>query len=158
MKLVKFYTCSSALLLLATALAKLVSSMGADKILQTADPIFGIHFRTLFWLVGGVEALVALACFWGKRIELQVGLLIWLATSFLLYRVGLILVHYQHPCPCLGTLTGMLHISENTAQRIVEGVLTYLLFGGFASLLWLINRRGQNEMPVPALKTGAKAG
>jgi thioesterase domain-containing protein len=61
-KLPRLFVYSAGTLLLFTAAAKLVSSGGDARILQMTDPIVGIRFRNLLWLVGGVELVVAVVC------------------------------------------------------------------------------------------------
>jgi len=64
-----------------------------------------------------------------------------LATNFVMYRTGLLLVDYHQPCSCLGTLTDGLHISPQKAGVLIELILVYLLVGSYSILGWLgINR------------------
>jgi hypothetical protein len=96
-------------MLLLTAVSKLVSAAGSARILQNPDPILSISFRNVFWIVGVIELVIAFVCFLCKRLGLQAGLVAWLATSFLIYRLGLLFVGYYKPCHCLGNLTDALH-------------------------------------------------
>lgn len=129
------YTAGAVLLI--TAAAKLVSAGGDARILQRPDPVFGISFRSLFFLVGTFEMAVAAFCFFGNRRGIQAALVAWLGTSFLLYRLGLWWVGYPAPCPCLGSLTGALHIPQGAADMVMKVLLVYLVAGSYASLLWL---------------------
>jgi len=138
-KITQIFIYSACLLLLATAMAKLVSSKGSARILAELDPIFAIPFREEFLFVALIELAVALACAFIRRPWLQAGLLAWLGTSFLVYRCGLWWVGYQKPCSCLGNLTDALHISPQTANTAMKIILAYLLIGSYATLLslWL---------------------
>ena len=69
------------------------------------------------------------------------GLVVWLATSFLVYRIGLVWVGYKKPCPCLGNLTDALHIPPQTADTAMKIILAYLLIGSYATLFWLWRQR-----------------
>ena len=43
-----------------------------------------ISFRNFFWCAAMIETMVALICLFGNRIGVKIGLIAWLATSFLL--------------------------------------------------------------------------
>jgi hypothetical protein len=135
--LVLFFICSAGALLMITGTAKLISASGDAQLLQNPDPILSVSFRHVFWVVGVLELILAMVCFFGKRVGLQAGLVALLATNFVVYRLGLILVGYHKPCSCLGNLTDALHISPQTADTAMKIVLGYLLLGSYATLFWL---------------------
>jgi len=138
LKIARGFIYSASLLLLVTAAAKLVSASGQAHMLQLTDPILLISFHHLFWILGFLELIVAAVCFFGKRLALQAGLLACLATNFVFYRLGLVLVGYHKPsCSCLGNLTDALHIPPQTADTVMKIILGYLLFGSYTTLLWL---------------------
>src|SRR5690606_35807559 len=83
------FTFSAAIILLLTGIAKLWTAMGESKFLTLSDPIFGLSFRQLMFVVGLAEIGIALFCFLSKRQLLALGLIAWLASNFLIYRVGL---------------------------------------------------------------------
>jgi hypothetical protein len=143
MKPVNIFIYSAGLILLITATAKFISSFGHGTILDVNDPLFGIKFRSLFRLVGCVEAVVAIICYFGKQKWLASALVAWLATSFVAYRIYLIEVGYHKPCTCLGNLTDALHISPNAADMIMKIILSYLLVGSCTTLtlVWKQNRK-----------------
>ena len=128
---------SAGVLLLGTALAKFVSATGSARILQSPDPLFSIPFRSLFWGVGSIEAVIGLVCFFGRRLAMQAGLVAWLGTNFVVYRLGLLWVGYHRPCPCLGNLTDAIHIPPATANAGMKVILAYLLIGSYGTLFWL---------------------
>jgi hypothetical protein len=130
-----FYT--AGILLLCTGTAKLISAGGNARILLLPDPVLNILFQQVFWFVGVIEIIIAVICLFGKRIGLQAGLVAWLATIFVFYRIGLIWVGYHKPCSCLGNLTDALHIPPQTADTAMKFILAYLLIGSYATLFWL---------------------
>jgi hypothetical protein len=132
-------------LLLAAAGAKLISSFGGTRILGNSDPITGLAFRNEFRLVGAVELAAALFCFFGKGVKLKAGLVAWLATTFVAYRLDLSWIGYREPCACLGNLTDALHITPQIADTTAKIVLAYLLIGSYATLFWLWRRDGKVE-------------
>jgi hypothetical protein len=137
MKIFKTFIFSAAVILLLTAAAKLISSFGHGTILQTRDPLTGFQFQDLFRISSSIEAVVALVCIFSKRILFPTGLVAWLATSFLTYRIGLVAVGYQRPCSCMGNLTDALHIRPQAADIAMKIILAYLLIGSYATLFWL---------------------
>ena len=140
-KTIRIYICITAGLLFVTAIAKLVSATGNAKVLENSDPILGISFRDVFWIVGVIELAVSMFCLFGRRLNMQVGIVAWLATIFLFYRLGLILVGYHKPCSCLGNLTDALRISPQAADTAMKIILAYLLIGSYATLFWLWRQR-----------------
>lgn len=135
--MVKLFIRSAGVLLIITAIAKLTSSAGSASILQTSDPILSTSFKHIFWFIGAVELVVASICLFSKKLALQATFVAWLATSILLYRLGLVWVGYHKGCQCLGNLTDILHISPQIADTAMKIILAYLLLGSYATLFWL---------------------
>jgi hypothetical protein len=136
---------SAGFILFCSGLAKLISATGSDGFLETKDPIIGMQFRYLFLAAGIVEFLTALLSFFGKCLDVKAMCIGCLATSFLIYRISLILIGYHKPCHCLGNLTTAIHVAPNLADLIMKCILVYLLFGSYISLYCLWRQR--NAMP-----------
>lgn len=119
-----------------TGIAKVASTLGSVRLLAVADPIAGIPFRWLLLAVGIVELVIAGVCFVGRDKRWASVLVAWLATSFLIYRLGLWWMGWHRPCGCMGSLTEALDLSEQTADDIMKGVLAYLLVGSYGLLFW----------------------
>jgi len=130
---------SVAVLLVISSAAKLISAGGSARVLGTADPILAVSFRNVFLIVGAVELVVALICFFKLNINLQIGSITWLTSSILIYRIALWGIGYHKPCVCLGTLTEALHIQPGTADMAMKGVLAYFLIGSCIAM-YLIRR------------------
>ena len=141
MRAARLFIYSAGVFVLITATAKLISSLGLATILQTRDPLTGLQFQDLFRIVASIEMVVAFVCFFSKQILLPAGLVAWLATSFLAYRICLVAVGYHRPCRCLGNLTDALHIPPQTADTAMKIILAYLFIGSYASLFWLWRQR-----------------
>ncbi len=134
----RWFILSTAVILLITGLAKIVSSFGAAGILNQHDPFFRISFRHLMLLMGFLELTIAYSCFrFPKEQELQLWSLVWLPICFVTYRLGLSWIGYQEPCHCLGNLADVLGVSNLMARRISQGVIIYLFTGGITMLLCL---------------------
>jgi hypothetical protein len=144
--LARLFVLSAAFLLLTTAGAKVISSFGTVGILRFADPVFGIEFRHLFEIVATMEIVVAFICILSRSLTFQAVLVACLSSEFLFYRIALLLVGYQKPCNCLGTLTEAIHISEQTADVTMKFILAYLLIGSYGTLFWLWKEKSKNSI------------
>ena len=130
-------------LLIATGLAKVVSAFGTAAILSTGDPVLGIPIRPLFWTIGFIEILVGIYCFFSHGGLLTPLLIAWLSTSFLIYRAGLLLIGYQHPCICLGSVTGAIRLSPHAADLLMKLILAYLTIGSYGHLISIWKNRSE---------------
>jgi len=114
--------------------------MAGTRILSSYDPIFGLSFQMLFASVGVLE-LVTVAALIVGAISSNKKLIIvcWISCCFLLYRADLWLVHWQHPCPCLGAFGQALHIPDKFADGAMFILALYMLVG--SALLLLVWKR-----------------
>lgn len=145
----RFFLYSSGLILLITSVAKFISVFGHSHILNQTDPVFMIKWRQLLLVVGVIEALIAVFCFFGKNIIRQVGFVAWIATSFLLYRLMLVWIGYLQPCRCMGSIGDNLHISPDISDLIMRFVLAYLLVGSYVIILfWIFRQKRTNTIGV----------
>lgn len=152
MKIARLFLYSAGVILVITAVAKCVSSFEQEKILLERDPIVGFQFRTLFLLLGAIESAVAVVCFRSRRMWLSAGLIAWLATSFLAYRLALLKIGYHKPCSCLGNLTDALHLSPYAVDTAMKAILAYLLIGSYATLFWLWRQRKMQSRFYPVVQ------
>lgn len=131
-----WFIVSATVILAVTGLAKVWAAVAPTKLLTVADPITGISFGHLMLAVGVVELVIASICLFGKSPALKLGLIAWLATNFVVYRLGLWWIGWKQPCGCMGNLTDALHISPELADNIMKGILAYLLIGSYGLLIW----------------------
>ncbi len=138
----KSFAWGAGVILIITGAAKIWSGLGDSKFLAVNDPIIGVKFGQLIWAVGVVEIAIALTCFFTKRQTLALGLVAWLSTTFVVYRLGLWWMDWHRPCSCLGNLTDALHIPPQTADNVMKAILAYLLIGSYGLLIthWWQNR------------------
>lgn len=127
---------SALVLFVIVGAAKFWSAYGDAKMLQLPDPIVGVQFHFLLLAVAVLELVVAGVCFFSRNQRLATLLVAWLATNFLVYRLGLWWMGWHRPCGCMGSLTSALHLSEKAADNIMKVVLAYLLIGSYGLLLW----------------------
>ena len=125
---------SAGVVLGVTGLAKAFSAIGPARALDPADPLIGMPFRQLLLLVGLAELLIAFFCLFTVKRRFSSLAVAWLSTNFLVYRLGLWFIGWHHPCACMGTLAGALHLSDQGADNIMKGVLAYLLVGSYLLL------------------------
>jgi hypothetical protein len=144
-----YFKYSAGILLLITSFAKIASTTGNARILQTLDPLLMSPFRTIFWVAGGLELLIALTCFVNVKLFVPMGLIAWISSVFVAYRICLRLVNYNMPCKCMGNLTDAIRISPETAQIVTSTILLYLLIGSYASLFWLWRERRLATFKLP---------
>lgn len=130
-----WFEVSVGVILVITAAAKATAAFGSAGALSVPDPIFHLQFNNLLFLVGIVEMSIAGACFLSRTKWFTSLLIAWLATSCLVYRLGLWWVGWQGPCRCLGSLTDALSINPKTADTIATALLVYLIGGSFG---WLV--------------------
>ncbi len=135
-RLLNSFIFGAAIVLAFAGIAKIWTALGNSKFLAVVDPIFGIKFGQLLLVVGMAEITVALVCFFSKRQTLALGLVAWISTNFVLYRLGLWWMNWKSPCGCLGNLTDALHIRPETADNIMKVLLAYLLIGSYGLLIW----------------------
>lgn len=132
--------------LLLTGVAKAFTAIGAARVLDLPDPLLGIPFRQLLVLVGLAEILIAFFCLFTDKQRFSLLAVAWIATNFLVYRLGLWLIGWHHPCACMGKLAGALHLSDQAADSIMKGVLAFLLVGSY--LLLFAQRRQARQVPI----------
>jgi hypothetical protein len=136
---------TAGVILAITGVAKVWTGLGNSKFLAVVDPIIGIKFGQLMLAVGMTEIVIALVCFFSKRQTRALGLVAWMSTNFVVYRLGLWWMDWKSPCGCLGNLTDALGIAPQTADNIMKVLLAYLLIGSYGLLIWQW-RRGRKLM------------
>lgn len=133
---IKLFHWSVAALLAISAAAKFVSSGGAVRLLDIANPIFGISNRAVLQGVGVLELSIALVCLSAVSQGIKTIMIASLAADFALYRLGLYLLHYTGPCNCLGDLTQRLGISQHTGDLMAKTIICYMAVGSLFALYW----------------------
>jgi len=128
------YVASAGGIFAVTGAAKAFGAFGQAKMLHLRDPILGLRFGHLMLGLAVAELTIASVCLFSGRRKLSLVLVAWMSTNFAVYRVGLWLIGWHHPCACLGNLTDALHISADTGESLVKMLLTYLLIGSYLML------------------------
>jgi hypothetical protein len=123
----------SAFLLFATAAAKLVSAVGSQGILDVTDPILGIPNRVLLICVGLLELSIGGALLWNRKPSFSLLCTSMLGAQFMLYHVIVVRGNFPKGCPCLGTITQWLPVSEDTTNLVLFLIAMWLCAGGSLS-------------------------
>jgi len=131
---------------LGTGWVKLFSSMGASRILNYMDPVFGFNYRTLFALSGIFELAVAFCLLWPFSHAVKRA---WAFGAFLLlgfYRLAYEMTEAMEECPCLGHLTDKLSINPALLDALL---IAFLIFGlAVSGLLFCVDIRAKQQIEV----------
>lgn len=121
--------------LLAAGAAKLYAAwIGTATIFAHEDPILGVPNRSLFYVVGGAEIVVAVGTLTARRAAHALLLIAVFSSSLVLYRIGLWWLDYNQPCSCLGTITEALGIAPRDADNMLKLLLAFLALGSYSLL------------------------
>ncbi len=124
-------------ILLSAALLRFIIAAGSIQALSLPEPALGIPLRLAVLIVGILELTVAGFCLFGKSISLQIGWLVWLSGTYVLYRAGLIWMSCNLQATCIGSLSDPLQLSRGIVAHIVSYIPACLLAGSCASAAWL---------------------
>jgi hypothetical protein len=131
----KYFLPSCFVILTLTASAKLYSATGHAAILAVPDALLGASNHSILIAAGVLELAVAAFLLLSEDCINRCLCILWLALNFTLYRVGMFWLHPGKLCPCLGNVTDKLGLRPQTANRLLEAVIVYMLVG---SALFLI--------------------
>jgi hypothetical protein len=130
----KLFLYSTAALLLVTAAAKLYSATGTHRILGTSDPLLQVNYRAIMSGVGLLESAIAFYLLMGRSLMAKSFLVFWLSSNFMVYRFATDFLGIKM-CPCLGTLTAKLPLSESQVGFLLMLTVLYFFFGSTYILL-----------------------
>lgn len=138
-RLYRWFVASAALILCFTAVVKFMSFVEGGELLNRTDPVLGVRFSPLFFVVAMVELLVAaLAVAWRNDISSGI-LLAGLSSVFMAYRLTIYSLGWQGFCPCLGNFSNWSGINNHQLGTIMTFVAAYLFLGSL--FLCAVNRR-----------------
>ena len=126
-RLIPTFIGSAVLLLAITALAKIFAATGEAQILGQPDPLLGlISMRQSMVLAAALEIVVVVLVWRAPNVLRRAGLLLWIGSVFLVYRIGLWWVGLEGSCRCLGNMGDAFGISAETADWIAKGILKFV--------------------------------
>ena len=136
MKTIQVWLVGASAILLFTGMAKLLTAISDAKFLGLPDPLFTFLPNRQFLLRGGsVEFIVAISALKHADDRIKVGLIVWVSTLFLAYRIGLWLVGFKGNCSCIGNYGDLLRLTPKQADALAKMLLAYLLLPGCYFLL-----------------------
>jgi hypothetical protein len=133
----RFFVLSVGVALALTGLAKIYAAFGSARLLEIEDPILGVSYRHLMFVIGLLEIGLSCLCLFTKIQYISIVMVAWVATNFLLYRICLWFIDWRGACPCLGSLTDALHISSHTVDIFAKLLLAYMLAGSYLACWYL---------------------
>ena len=150
-RLQPYYLTAGAVILFCAAAMNLLGAGGLAPVLNQPDALLqftdklGISNRWVMILKAVLELLASGFLLMGNSLKL--GLMAWLATSLITYRIGLMWVGAPVYSDCIGNLVGWFTISPRILGLISSFFLVAMFVGSYAFLLlnWLKARK-----PVPA--------
>lgn len=137
-------------ILLAAALIRFIIAAGDTPLFALPEPILGIPLRYAVLAVGGLEAMVALICLFGRKTALQVGWLAWLSTDFVVFWLALAWMSCPLQGTCLGSLTDPLHLARGTMGTIMAVMPFFLLIGSYVALPCVWHGRAALPRSLPS--------
>ena len=124
----------AAVIFFVLAAFNLLGFVGSADALNWPDPLFQLGNRWVLVICGGLELLVSAVLLTGKSQWLKLGLLAWLTTNLLVYRIGLWLGGASNFGDCLGNYIDWFLISPRTMGMVTNGLLGFMLTGSYAFL------------------------
>ncbi len=118
----------AAILLLFTFVLKLIGIFVSVPLLNLPDPIFGLRFRTIIVASAVLELLVALYLIIGRNELLKTAMLTVLGSGFVAYHGTRALYNLNALCPCLGSASDWIGLSNSIVERVAFAIAV-ILFG-----------------------------
>lgn len=140
--LMGYFIASCGIILLITALAKIISAAGNAPILKEMDAVLEVENKDLLYGVAIAEIALVFYLYFGRDLKLKMVSIAWLSLGFFCYRVCSSLMGV-YTCPCLGKLTDNLPVRPSTVHLFLIGTDAYmLLFSCIFFLILYFNKNG----------------
>ena len=133
MKRIRYFILSAGVILLAAALSRFLIAAGNAQVMDLPEPLLGIPLRYAVLAVGAFELVVALVCLFGRRVGLQIGWLAWLGTNYIVFWIGLLMMHVHPQATCIGGLTNLLLVHHGTTGYVLQFLPFGLAIGSYAA-------------------------
>ncbi len=129
-------------LLVAAGLVRLLVLLSPAQSLALPDPLLGIPLRLAVLLVAGLELAAGCFCLLGRNRRWQIASLAWLATNWVVYRVGLVWLGIHPQGTFLGALNDPLKLAGTPAGSLVSGLPFIFVALSYAVAIadWVGNR------------------
>ena len=135
-KLIHYFISSAIALLGAFAAALFLCNLAHAKLVAPRDPLFELRTSTLFWILGTGATAVTFACIYMRPSRFKLGIVLWFATTVVIYRLGLQWQGVHNLCRYIAGLAHTFGLSSGFAIILLNFLFSYLLTGSAALLLW----------------------
>jgi hypothetical protein len=134
-KAITTFTNSAGVLLLAVATALfLLNWTTPPDCVPPHDPIFLMSVNELFWILGGIAAVIGWFCLFSERLTIPSLLLFWFALNYVACRIGLRWYGCRSFAGYLEGFSRTFGVSAATANLLADILFAYLLIGGSIAL------------------------
>ena len=137
-----------------TCVAKIISAFGQTTLLRIPNDVLPLTNGQVMLAAAVLEGFVLVMLAFGGQAVMKLAAVLWLCSTFAAYRIAAeLLTGGQAPCPCLGSLTARLQITDVSANRVMGGLLCYMAAGSVAFLIlrrWLTARGERTSLSVQA--------
>jgi hypothetical protein len=130
-----------------TGLGKAWLALSKLPVLNYADPVFGFPRRYVLWAAVIVELGTVAFIIWHSSRRHRLLAVIYVSSVIGFYRMALLLLNAPEPCPCLGKLQDVLHLTASQARTLL-GTSLFLMLAGASIFLWL---RWSRQVVVPGV-------
>jgi hypothetical protein len=148
-KFLKSFNTSAGFIFLAMAIAHFIGNQG-EATIQPPDPIFDVSSRYLFWILAGVEMLVAIVCLFTKLTSLKTLSIFWLTSNLLIYRLFLYYFGVHSVRAYYSTMAYSFGVSVDTTNVLMALLTAYIWLGSGLSLFMLRKKSNRNETAAQA--------
>jgi hypothetical protein len=93
----------ASLIIVALGLIKLISAFGSSSILLLTDQLLGLQYKVIFLILGPFEVMAGLIALFWLSTSSKARLILFMALSFLVYRLYSLFSGSNQLCPCLGS-------------------------------------------------------
>lgn len=135
-------------MLVTVGLAKIVLGKQAPlNLLTEKNPIFSIQNQYIYFVVGAVETVIGVGCFFVPNARIPAMGIVWLAGNVLLYRFGLWWLDYKGQCNCLGSIGEVFKLTSEQVEWISIVCLGVLIVGSFSVIILTARRTSVSNGP-----------
>lgn len=118
-----------------TASLKIRTILQIPEALKARDPLFYfISNYSLLVMVSSVELACVAVIVFSRNYRFKLGCVAWSSTTFLLYRIGLLMIGYKNTCICLGLPQSWPNMVESV-DPYLKLLLGYMTVGSYYFLL-----------------------
>jgi hypothetical protein len=126
---------SAAVLLLVTALSKVLDSAHQNSYFQEPDPLFAfVTNRELMLLAAMLEVGVATYLWLSRDIKSRGWALLYFCCAAATYKIGSLFTYDLKPCSCLGIIGRTLRLNTGELEFITWSLLALLFATGLLAL------------------------